>query len=464
MKMFIKMNTVMVATIMFVLLAIPLPAEAQHNYDDHLVSAGAYHTVGLKSDGIVIATGRSAEGQCDVSGWSDIQQVSAGCYHTVGLKSDGTVVATGTNFYGQCNVSGWSGMQQISAGDHHTVGLKNDGTVVATGWNPDGQCNVSGWSGIKQVSAGVYNTIGLKNDGTVVAIGDNGYGRCDVSGWSGIKKVAAGLYHTVGLKSDGTVVATGDNAEGQCNVSGWSDIQQVSAGGFHTVGLKSDGTVVATGGNDSSQCDVNGWSDIQQVSAGFFLTVGLKIDGTVVATGDNDYGQCDVSDWVLLITQMSQYIGSTGSYYFGELVNSTIECVFFTASGTITITVHPDEFYPGTALDTVKRWFEITSTAAGSFNLTLSYAEGELYSENEGILKLWRNSGNSWFGPYGTTVDTVNNTVTANGVTEFSAWVIADNPSGTPPILEALPIFLISIGLVGLGGYLWVRKRRPITV
>lgn len=28
--------------------------------------------------------------------------------HTVGLKSDGTVVATGWNEYGQCDVSGWT--------------------------------------------------------------------------------------------------------------------------------------------------------------------------------------------------------------------------------------------------------------------------------------------------------------------------------------------------------------------
>lgn len=33
--------------------------------------------------------------------------VSAGSDHTVGLKSDGTVVATGLSFDGQCNVSTW---------------------------------------------------------------------------------------------------------------------------------------------------------------------------------------------------------------------------------------------------------------------------------------------------------------------------------------------------------------------
>jgi alpha-tubulin suppressor-like RCC1 family protein len=37
--------------------------------------------------------------------------VAAGCAHTLGLKSDGTVVAMGDNEYGQCDVSGWRGIQ-----------------------------------------------------------------------------------------------------------------------------------------------------------------------------------------------------------------------------------------------------------------------------------------------------------------------------------------------------------------
>ena len=34
-------------------------------------------------------------GQLDVGSWTNIVQVAAGGYHTVGLKSDGTVVAVG---------------------------------------------------------------------------------------------------------------------------------------------------------------------------------------------------------------------------------------------------------------------------------------------------------------------------------------------------------------------------------
>ncbi len=118
--------------------------------------------------------------------WGQIAQrdtVSAGNGHTVGLKSDGTVVAVGDNYAGRCDVSDWRDILAVSAGFSYTVGLKSDGTVVAVGYNGYGQCNVSGWTDIVAVSAGHYYTVGLKSDGTVVAVGDND----DVSGWKNIK-------------------------------------------------------------------------------------------------------------------------------------------------------------------------------------------------------------------------------------------------------------------------------------
>ena len=109
------------------------------------IAASEKHTVGLKSDGTVVACGHNKYGQCNVSGWTDIVEIAAGNFHTVGLKSDGTVVACGYNEYGQCNVSGWTDIVEIAASEKHTVGLKFDGTVVACGKNDDGQCDVSDW-------------------------------------------------------------------------------------------------------------------------------------------------------------------------------------------------------------------------------------------------------------------------------------------------------------------------------
>jgi alpha-tubulin suppressor-like RCC1 family protein len=45
-------------------------------------------------------------GQCDVSRWRDIVAVAAGSTHTLGLRADGTVMATGNNSDGQCEIFG----------------------------------------------------------------------------------------------------------------------------------------------------------------------------------------------------------------------------------------------------------------------------------------------------------------------------------------------------------------------
>lgn len=261
------------------------------------MSAGYNHTVALRQDGTVVAVGKSEDGQCKASNWTDIIAVSAGADYTVGLKSNGEVVAAGRNDRGQCKVSGWTDIVAVATGYNHTLGLKSDGTVVAVGDNRNGECELAGWTDIVAVAAGDDYSIGLKSDGTVVAMGHNDYGQCDVSGWTDIVAISTGFDFTVGLKSDGTVAAVGNTDCGQCNVSGWTDIVAISTGYDYTVGLKSDGTMVAAGNNNFGQCNVSGWSDIAAISAGFDYTVVLKPDGTAVAIGDNDFGQCNVSGW-----------------------------------------------------------------------------------------------------------------------------------------------------------------------
>jgi alpha-tubulin suppressor-like RCC1 family protein len=266
-----------------------------------MVAGGCWHTLGLKSDGSVVAVGYDSYGQCNVANWTDIIQVDGGGEHTVGLRSDGTVVAVGYNGYGQCNVDNWSDIIQVVAGRQHTAGLRSDGTVVAVGLNAYDQCNVGNWTDIVQIAAGAnsWHTVGLKSDGTVVAVGGNWDGECDLGGWAGIIQIAAGGHHTVGLTSTGTVVAAGRNEYRECNVSDWTDIVQIAAGCQLTVALKSDGTVVTAGWNGYGQRGVGGWTNISQVAAGMVHTIGLLTDGSVVTAGDNGSGQGNVDDWIL---------------------------------------------------------------------------------------------------------------------------------------------------------------------
>lgn len=270
------------------------------------IAAGGCHSVAVKTDGTVVATGYGDDGQKRVSSWSNIIAVDGSFWNTIGLRANGTVVATGQNGFGQCDVTKWKDIVAIASGLCGTLGLKADGTVVvatnsSTGWGK----SIAKWPGNIVSIAGGDMLIGLKSDGTVVAVDSTNRGmEKRLAEWRDIVAIASGgggimVCHAVGLKADGTVVAVGDNDDGQCNVSGWTDIIAIAAGVSHTVGLKSDGTVVAVGNNRDGRCNVSDWRDIVAISAGAQHTIGLKADGTMVATGYNGDGdgQCNVSGW-----------------------------------------------------------------------------------------------------------------------------------------------------------------------
>ena len=72
-------------------------------------------------------------------------QVSAGMYHTVLLRSDGVAMACGGNSFRQCNIPHLEDRMtytQVSAASMHTVLLRSDGVAVACGFNLVGQCNI----------------------------------------------------------------------------------------------------------------------------------------------------------------------------------------------------------------------------------------------------------------------------------------------------------------------------------
>lgn len=283
------------------------------------LAAEGTHTLGLKTDGTVIAAGSNISNKTDVQEWTDIIDIAAGGEHSVALKADGTVVAVGADSWNQCQVEEWTDIVDIIAKDDRTIGLKADGTIEETGYmgyelrglytGNGSRVNRAVWNNLVAIATGSQTVIGLKSDGTVVAVGDNEDGQCDVETWTDIVAIAAGYSHTVGLKSDGTVVAAGSNRHyGECDVGDWTNIVAVATGHFHTVGLKSDGTVVATGLNADGQCEVGQWTDIVAIAAGSYYTLGLKSDGTVVAAGDNFVGQSDVKGW----TQISTAYGYQG--------------------------------------------------------------------------------------------------------------------------------------------------------
>ena len=182
---------------------------------------------GLRKDGTVTSVGKIEEkdyGQRDVTEWYNIIAISAGYEHTVGLKSDGTVVAVGRKKGGRCDTQSWRGIVAISASFAHTVGLMSDGTVVATGSNEAGECNTGSWQDIVAINTKIDLTFGLRSDGTLIATGEIKKIPPAVFEWRDIVVFAGGKSRAVGLKSDGTVVAAGENDRGWHDVQGWKNI------------------------------------------------------------------------------------------------------------------------------------------------------------------------------------------------------------------------------------------------
>ena len=258
------------------------------------LSAGGYHSLGLREDGTVVAWGDNDDGQCDAPAEKFVavsaSRVEIG--YSLGLREDGTVVAWGDNGAGQCDAPAEK-FVAVSAGGCHSLGLREDGTVVAWGDNGDGQCDAPAEKFVA-VSAGWGHSLGLREDGTVVAWGYNDAGECDAPAekFVAVSAGAADLGHNLGLREDGTVVAWGDNGAGECDAPA-GKFAAVSAGYSYSLGLREDGTVVAWGGNGAGECDAPAEKFVA-VSAGWGHSLGLREDGTVVAWGSNYYGRCDV--------------------------------------------------------------------------------------------------------------------------------------------------------------------------
>ncbi len=288
------------------------------------------------------AWGRNNYTQADISpGLNSVQAVAAGFYHSLALRTDGLVAAWGAGMtnsgttpnLGQAVVpENLSNVAGVAAGYYHSLALRSNGTLAAwgagtnnTGSSPHyGQAIVPGSLGdVVAVAAGGYHSLALKSDGTVEAWGagttsssNPHYGQAIVpNGLSNVTSVAAGAFHSLALKTDGTLAAWGAGTAntgstphyGQAMVpNGLSNVMMAAAGGYHSLALKSDGTVVAWGDNGYGQTNVPaGLTNAVAIGVGRYCSLALKADGTLVAWGDNTYGQTNVPNTVANVIGVS---------------------------------------------------------------------------------------------------------------------------------------------------------------
>ena len=261
------------------------------------VSAGTYHTCGVKTDGIVVCWGSDDEGQATPPGGTFVS-VSSGSSHSCGVKTDGTVVCWGSNKYGQSTgavdppVSPGSteAFILVSAGLGHSCGVRTEGTVACWGDDSLGQSTSPGGNFIS-VSAGALHSCGLKIDGTVACWGSNEDGNGNHIGQSTTPggtfiSVSAGWVHSCGVKTDGTVACWGDDSHGQSTTPN-GKFTSVSSGILHSCGMKQSGTV-ACWGADIVRLFTPDVSSFVAVDSGGLHTCGVKTDGLVHCWGSDD--------------------------------------------------------------------------------------------------------------------------------------------------------------------------------
>ena len=285
------------------------------------IAAGYEFSLALKNDGTVWATGANESGQLGIGPDgpqltltamtdfnSSVTAIAAGGYHSLALKNDGTVWATGryndgqlgigTPFDQQLTLTAMtdfnSDITALAAGEAFSLVLKKDGTVWATGYNSNGQLGIGS----------------IDTQLTLTAMTDFN---------SSITAIAAGWNHSIVLKNNGTVWATGDNSSGQLGIGTLdqqltltvmtdfnSDITALAAAGDVSLVLKNDGTVWATGKNNSGQLGIgtSGFGNVREIltamttnnssvtaiAAGGNHSIVLKNNGTALTTGDNSSG------------------------------------------------------------------------------------------------------------------------------------------------------------------------------
>ena len=254
-----------------------------------IIAVGFYHTVGLQSDGTVVACGDNSYGQCDVGALHDVKAVAAGAYHTVALHSDGTVSAIGRDSEEQCATAEWRNVTAIAASDYATFGLTEDGTLLCTGFYD--YTEPESWSGLKAVAGGSYNLAALRADGSVWSYP----ALKGLDALRGAEVLDVNTGYAVAVLGDGSVVST------NFDLSAWHDILAVSASSTAILALDAQGRVCAHFFRESDRIDFSSVTDAVAIAAGGTHFAVVLSDGSVRVFGETENGAGMTADWSLAV-------------------------------------------------------------------------------------------------------------------------------------------------------------------
>ena len=251
------------------------------------VSAGYWHTCGIRHTGNVVCWGTSDQdnGQLTPPAGTFIS-VSAGYWHTCGIRHTGNVECWGDDELGQSTPPAGT-FTSISAGIWHTCGIRHTGNVECWGDDELGQSTPPAGT-FTSISAWEVHTCGVRDTGNVECWGDDELGQSTPPAGT-FTSVSAGTWYTCGVRDTGTVVCWGSNTSGQSTPPAGTFIS-VSAGAWHTCGLRETGAVECWGRNDDGRSTPPA-DMFASVSAGGGHACGVRDTGEVECWGNDQFGQ-----------------------------------------------------------------------------------------------------------------------------------------------------------------------------
>ncbi|MEV4259647.1 hypothetical protein AB0J52_41355, partial [Spirillospora sp. NPDC049652] len=287
-------------------------------------SGGDSHTLGLASDGRVLAWGRNASGQLGDGSTArratpvfvhlphglTVTQVAAGFDHSLAVTSDGRVLAWGRNVNGQLGDGSTTRrttpvfvrlprgvtVTRVAAGNYHSLALTSDGRVLAWGDNMLGELG-DGSRANQAAPVFVHLPDGVAASGVAASPGAQSFAVTSKG------RLLAWGHNDIGQLGDGT---TADRRTPVFAALPTEDtITQVAAGYDHSLALTSDGRVLVWGANKSGQlgpgrgsiqkepiqADLPIGATITQIAVGSAHSLALTSDGRVLVWGANFYGQ-----------------------------------------------------------------------------------------------------------------------------------------------------------------------------
>ena len=143
------------------------------------ISAGGYHTCGLRADGVAVCWGSDDSGQIAVPRWQRFDAIAAGAYHTCGLRVEGDAMCWGSGG-GSVQFFAFERFEAISAGGNLTCGLSPDGRTAC--WSPGAFSESGPPQGVRFRAVGVGSgyACGLRGYGEAVCWADESGGHVEL--------------------------------------------------------------------------------------------------------------------------------------------------------------------------------------------------------------------------------------------------------------------------------------------